>query len=60
MAYTLDEVDNRIIYELDANCRIPETRLAKMVGKSKESVRYRIRRLREEGVITGFTTYVDT
>jgi DNA-binding Lrp family transcriptional regulator len=59
MAYVLDEVDNRIIYELDANCRIPETRLAKMVGKSKESVRYRIRRLREEGIITGFATLVD-
>lgn len=55
----LDKIDRRIIYELDRNCRIPETRLAKMVGRSKESVRYRIRKLRGSGAILRFTTYLD-
>ena len=55
----LDKTDRRIIYELDRNCRIPETRLAQLVGKSKEAVRYRIRKLREESIIKGFTIFVD-
>ena len=41
----LDKIDKRLLFELNQNCRIPETRLAKMVGKSKEAVRYRIKNL---------------
>lgn len=59
MAVDLDEIDKRIIYELDRNCRLPETRLAKIIGKSKEAVRYRVRKLRESGVIKGFGTRVN-
>lgn len=59
MAYVLDETDKQILYELDKNSRIPETKLAKKVRKSKESVRYRVRRLRDEKVIRGFTAWID-
>ena len=55
----LDKIDRRILYELDQNCRIPETRLAKIVGKSKESVRYRIKNLRESGIIRGYSAHIN-
>lgn len=56
----IDKVDKRILFELDQNCRIPETKLAKIVGKSKESVRYRMNNLVKSGIIKGYTTYTDT
>ncbi len=55
----LDKTDMRILFELDKNARIPDTRLAKLVRKSKESVRYRINRLKEKGIISGFTIWID-
>jgi Lrp/AsnC family transcriptional regulator for asnA, asnC and gidA len=59
MAYNLDNIDKRILFELDRNARIPDTKLAKIVRKSKESVRYRIKKLIEEKIILGFTTWID-
>jgi DNA-binding Lrp family transcriptional regulator len=55
----LDAINRRILYELDKNARIPESVLAKKVGRSRESVRERIRKLRGEGVIQGFITSVN-
>lgn len=59
MTYLLDKIDKRILFELDKNARIPETTLAKIVGRSKESVRYRIKKLQEGGVTQGFTIWID-
>ncbi|MDO8481133.1 MAG: winged helix-turn-helix transcriptional regulator [Nanoarchaeota archaeon] len=59
MLESLDKIDKRILFELDKNARIADTRLAKLVGRSKESVRYRIKKLQEDGVIKGFTTWID-
>ena len=59
MLKNLDKIDMRILYELDKNARIPDTRLAKLVRRSKESVRYRIKKLQEQGIIKGFTTWID-
>jgi Lrp/AsnC family leucine-responsive transcriptional regulator len=55
----LDKTDLRILYELDLNCRIAETRLAKIVGKSKEAVRYRIKNLNQAGIIKGYSMFFD-
>ena len=55
----LDKIDKRILYELNKNARIPETRLAKLVGRSKESIRYRIKQLKQKGIIQGFTIWID-
>ncbi|MFH1770666.1 MAG: Lrp/AsnC family transcriptional regulator [archaeon] len=55
----LDKIDQKILYELDKNARIPDTRLAKLVGRSKESVRYRIKQLQEKNIILGFTAWID-
>jgi DNA-binding Lrp family transcriptional regulator len=59
MDIKLDKIDKRILFELDKNARIPDTQLAKLVGRSKESVRYRIKRLEDLGVILGFSSWID-
>ncbi|MFC1685534.1 Lrp/AsnC family transcriptional regulator [Nanoarchaeota archaeon] len=59
MVVNLDKADRRILFELDRNCRIPETKLAKIIGKSKESVRYRIKQLENKGVLKGYTIWID-
>ena len=59
MSYKLDNIDKRILFELDKNARIADTQIAKLIRKSKESVRYRIKKLEEEGIITGYSTWID-
>jgi len=56
----LDLTDRRILIELDKNCRITDTQLAKKVRKSRESVRYRINQLANKGIITSFTASINT
>jgi DNA-binding Lrp family transcriptional regulator len=55
----LDKTDRIILAELDKNCRISTSRLAKKTRKSRQTVEYRIKRLVEQGIITGFTTYIN-
>jgi DNA-binding Lrp family transcriptional regulator len=50
----LDKTDRKILAELDKNCRIPTTILAKKVMKSRQAVEYRINQLVEKGIITSF------
>ncbi|MCF7871442.1 AsnC family transcriptional regulator [Candidatus Woesearchaeota archaeon] len=59
MNLKLDKIDKRILYELDKNARIPDTKLARIAKKSKESIRYRIKKLQEQNIIKGFTIWVD-
>ena len=59
MPIRLDKLDCKLLFELDKNSRLPETSLAKLIGRSKESVRYRIAQLKEKGVLHGFTTWID-
>ncbi len=47
------------VYELDWNARQPETALAKKIGRSRETVRYRIMQLEKRGVITGYATWLN-
>lgn len=55
----LDKTDKKILFELEKNARIPDTQLAKRVGKSKDSVRYRINKLEQEGIIKNYKTWID-
>jgi DNA-binding Lrp family transcriptional regulator len=55
----IDNIDKRILFELDKNSRIPDVQLAKRVGKSKEAVRYRIKKLVSSGIIKKFTIWID-
>lgn len=59
MSYKLDKVNKRILYELDKNCRISDNQLAKIVNRSRESVRNRIKKLVKDGIIEKFTIWID-
>lgn len=50
----LDKADRKILAELDKNCRISASALAKIVRKSRQAVEYRINQLVKKGVITSF------
>ena len=56
---SLDVVDRRILMELDKNCRQSDKQIGKKVGKSRESVRYRIQQLEKKGIIVGYLTTVN-
>ena len=55
----LDLTDRKILAELDKNCRVPNSKLAKKVNKSREAVKYRIQQLEKKGIITGFITSIN-
>ncbi|MCL5430651.1 MAG: Lrp/AsnC family transcriptional regulator [Candidatus Marsarchaeota archaeon] len=55
----LDLKDKRILYVLGANARIPINKIAKKVGLSRDSVKYRIDGYRKDGVLRGTVTNVD-
>jgi Lrp/AsnC family transcriptional regulator, leucine-responsive regulatory protein len=58
-AIALDLADRKILAELDKNCRISATQLAKRVRKSREAVKYRIAQLEKKGIITGYIASVN-
>src|SRR3989344_1263206 len=55
----LDIKDRKILYELDLNCRQSFNALAKKVGLSKDTVRYRIAQLQSLGIIQRFHTVIN-
>ena len=55
----LDLTDRKILAELDKNCRIHNSILAKKVHKSREAVKYRIQQLQKNGILTGFITSIN-
>jgi len=57
---SLDKTDRKILAELDKNCRIPSTQLAKKVGKSRQAVEYRINQLVDKGVIMSFNASINS
>lgn len=50
----LDKIDKIILTELDKNCRIPTTKLAKIAKKSRQAVEYRINQMIKKGIIISF------
>ena len=56
----IDLKDRKILYQLDRNCRQSNTQIGKKVGLSKQVVDYRIKRMEEEGIITGYWTDIDS
>ncbi len=55
----LDLIDKKILTELDKNCRIPNSILAKKVNKSREAIKYRIQQLQNKGIIEKFITSIN-
>jgi len=56
----LDLKDRKILYELDLNARRTDKEIAKKVGLSRESTRYRIQKLIDEGYINYFMTILNS
>ena len=56
----LDIKDKKILYELDTNSRQSIPQLSKKVGLHRNAVRYRIKRLEKQGIITTFYTVIDS
>jgi DNA-binding Lrp family transcriptional regulator len=59
MAKTLDRVDRRILDTLQVDARISNQELAKSIGLSPAPCWRRLRRLEEEGFITGYATLLN-
>jgi len=59
MTIKLDYYDKKILFELDKNARIATSDLAKEIRKSKQFVDYRIKKLEQERIISGYTTVID-
>lgn len=55
----LDLKDKKLLWFLSQNYRITFTMLAKLLNLSKDAVKYRIERLKEEGIILGSVTSHD-
>ena len=59
MKENLDKIDMRLLYELDWDARQSETAIAKKIGRSRETVRYRISQLEKRGIISGYATWLN-
>ena len=58
-ARDLDSIDYKILSVLAVNGRIPNAQLAQAVGLSPSPCWQRVRRLEEDGVITGYRAEID-
>lgn len=54
----LDDIDRRLVDLLLADARLPNSRLAELVGIAPSTCVVRLRALRERGVLAGFTAVV--
>ena len=59
VAVTLDKNDKIILKMLQEDCNISLKKIGEKTGLSSSKVHYRVNRLIEEGVITGFKASVD-
>ena len=59
MEAKLDNLDMKIIIELDNNSKIPVTQLAKKLRISREVAKSRLKKLVDSGIIKSFTTMIN-
>lgn len=52
---TLDETDHKILEILQRDARTPYTEIASALGVSDSTIHVRLKKLKEEGVIKGYT-----
>lgn len=55
----LDEIDHKIIHVLREDCLTPFVTIAKKIGVNEGTIRNRIKKLRNQGVIKRFTVSTD-
>lgn len=59
MAEKIDVYDRKLLYELDKDSAIGLPKLSRKLKRSKQFILYRMRKLEEAGVITGYHAIVD-
>ncbi|MGX1829843.1 Lrp/AsnC family transcriptional regulator [Paenibacillus taichungensis] len=59
MGYVIDEIDQQIMRLLQHHARMPIVQISKEVNMSQPSVKERILKLEENGVISGYSTIYD-
>ncbi|MFE6074784.1 Lrp/AsnC family transcriptional regulator [Paenibacillus sp. NPDC057886] len=59
MGYVIDEIDQQIMRLLQHHARMPIVQISKEVSMSQPSVKERILKLEENGVISGYSTIYD-
>jgi len=57
--FKIDDIDRKILEVLQRDCRTPYSEIAKRLNIAESTVRYRVNRLRREGVITNFMALLD-
>ncbi len=60
MAVSLDEIDIRLLSELQADADRPNVKLARIVGLSPAATLNRVKRLKESGVVRRITARLDS
>lgn len=55
----LDELDLKILHELQTDCRIPIQDLAKKLGSPSSTIRYRVKRLEKDRIIEGYNAKIN-
>jgi Lrp/AsnC family leucine-responsive transcriptional regulator len=58
-AFELDDFDHAILRHLATEGRLPVVELARRIGLSKSPTQARLRRLEQEGIITGYRAVLD-
>ncbi len=58
--FVLDELDRKILYFWDLNCKQSAKQIAKLVKSNKDTVNFRMKRLIDDGIVTSFITELDT
>lgn len=59
MDFKLDTKNRKILFELDRDARQSNSQIAKKVRLSKDAVGYRIKKLEERGILSGYRTLID-
>jgi len=59
MVIKLDKYDKKLLYQLDINARQSYVQLAKKIGLSKDTIKYRINNYLKTGTLDGFYALID-
>ena len=56
----MNQKDLKLLYFLDQNSRATKKELGRKVGLTEQAIGYKINKLKEEGIIKNFVTFVNT
>ncbi len=59
MTYNIDLYDKKLLYELDKDSSVELSELSKKLRRSKQFILYRMKKLEESKIITGYNAIID-